>query len=150
VVQVFDVPLVAFLERTRHIHTDIDYFGTPAFRVHTFDLTTNVLLTSSAAPAAPLDVVTSLQTGSFRDAASTGPARAAITPTPLLTGGARLSDCSDSATRFGRQVVFGLTAAILIEVAVAVFGRPQEFELHPEGGMCKAEPAFVTERQAKL
>ena len=62
-VQVFDTSLAVFIRAGSHVHTDISYFGTPSFRVHTFSCAPTVSVTLG--PVAALDIVAVLQSGSF-------------------------------------------------------------------------------------
>jgi hypothetical protein len=137
---VFDVSLRDFLRSDKHYHTDIDYFGTPTFRVHHFDCPTNILVST---PGLGRDRA-AMKSTSFRDDAKPATASAekvSIPTTELCKGSLPLS-----AEGPGGQVqhVFGLTAAILLEVAQVVYDCPVSYELAAPGCLYIATPPYAS------
>lgn len=141
--QVFDVPLSAFLGGTPggiHMSDDIDYFGTPTFRVHTFKCVTNVLVGSPARGVAVADAMksSSLAPAPVQSSNAVNASKPLDVGAPLVKGS---SPISSAAGETGEQIVFGLTAGVLIQTAIAAFGRQPAFE---KGAMFFARPAYDT------
>lgn len=143
VVCVFDVSLADFLRASTHSHADINYFGTPSFRVHTFECPAVGLVSSPGVAPAPLPVMDALKSGSFKEdtVAPPGSKATPLVNQAMVKGSVALADAVGEPG--SKYTVFGLTAAILIQVASVYFNRPPGFATEPEGGKFFAPPPYA-------
>jgi hypothetical protein len=167
--EVFTSPLGDFLAMDRHTHHDITWDGADVFRVHFFEvdamgpgstgthpdaIAAASAATTAAAPHPPLGLAaaegavpagTAAHGGGAGSAApSTAPsagyaAAAAVAAAAAAALAASSSSAGTSGGDLGRRSVFGLTAGVCMEVAMALAAATEEgftpgYPLAPEGG----------------